>query len=122
MMPLKAEFDKVYEAIRRSCKATGLRCLRADDIWEESVIAQEIFSLVFRAKVVVVDFTDRNPNVMYETGIAHTLGKHVVPICQSIHDVPFDVAHHRVQTYLANDEGLAKLEQNLTTRLSQVSQ
>jgi hypothetical protein len=29
--------------------------------------------------IVVVDFDTRNPNVFYETGIAHTLGKHVVP-------------------------------------------
>jgi hypothetical protein len=121
MMPLRAEFAPVYKAIRRACKATSLRCLRADDIWEEATIVQDIFNLVFRAQVVVVDFTGKNPNVMYETGIAHTLGKHVVPISQSLDDVPFDLTHHRVLKYLANDEGLKRLEAKLTARLRQVA-
>lgn len=121
MMPLRAEFNPVYKAIRRACHAAGLRCSRADDIWEESAIVQDIFNLVFRAQVVVVDFTGKNPNVMYETGIAHTLGKHVIPISQSLDDVPFDLMHHRVLKYLANDEGLKRLETKLAVRLRQVA-
>lgn len=34
--------------------------------------------------------------LMYETGIAHTLGKPVVPISQSPSDDPFDLTHHRI--------------------------
>jgi len=120
-MPLRAEFTPVYKAIRRACKSSELKCLRADDIWEESTIVQDIFNLVFRAQVVVVDFTGKNPNVMYETGIAHTLGKHVIPISQSLDDVPFDLTHHRVLKYLDNEEGLTKLEEKLAVRLSQVA-
>jgi hypothetical protein len=120
MMPLRAEFSPVYRAIARACKATGLRCLRADDIWEESAIVQDIFNLVFRAQVVIVDFTGKNPNVMYETG-AHTLGKHVIPISQSLDDVPFDLTHHRVLKYLSNAEGLKQLETKLAVRLRQVA-
>lgn len=121
MMPLRAEFSPIYRAIMRACKSVGFRCLRADDIWEESVIVQDIFNLVFRAQVVVVDFTTKNPNVMYETGIAHTLGKHVVPISQSLDDVPFDLTHHRVLKYLPNIEGLKQLESKLAARLRQVA-
>ena len=62
-----------------------MRCLRADDIWEESTIIQDIFSLILRCEVVVIDCSGKNPNVMYEMGIAHTLGKHVVPITQVTH-------------------------------------
>ena len=84
MMPFNAGFNAVHEGIRRACKEAGFRCLRVDDVWEESTVIQDIFNLIFRAQVVVVDFTGKNPNVMYETGIAHTLGKHVVPISQSL--------------------------------------
>lgn len=121
MMPLRAEFEPVHIAIQRSCEGAGFRCLRADDIWEDSVIAQDIFSLIYRAHVVIVDFSGKNPNVMYETGIAHTLGKHVVPISQSLDDVPFDLTHHRFLKYLPNREGLKKLEAGLATRLKQVT-
>ncbi len=121
MMPFSAEFTSVYTAIKRASGGCGCRCLRVDDIWEDSTIVQDIFNLIFRAQVVVVDFTGKNPNVMYETGIAHTLGKHVVPISQALDDVPFDMRHHRVLRYLSNSEGLLKLSSDLATKLRQVS-
>ena len=120
MMPFSAEFNPVHSAIKKACEAVGFRSLRADDIWEESTVIQDIFNLLLRAKTVVVDFTGRNPNVMYETGIAHTLGKLVVPISQSLGDVPFDMAHHRVLKYLPNAEGYADLKSKLKTKLEQV--
>jgi hypothetical protein len=121
MMPFSAEFAPVYAAIRKACATADLRCLRVDDIWEESIIIQDIINLIFRANIVIVDFTAKNPNVMYETGIAHTLGKHVVPISQSLSDVPFDLTHHRILKYLPNQQGLNSLEASLAGRLQQVS-
>lgn len=121
MMPFAMEYDRVYAAIKGAAGTCKLRCLRADDIWEETTIVQDIFNLIFRAQVVVVDFTARNPNVMYETGIAHTLGKHVIPISQSLDDVPFDMRHHRVLKYLSNAEGINALKDALTKKLSQFS-
>ncbi|MHB0967146.1 MAG: hypothetical protein ACYC36_11905 [Bellilinea sp.] len=121
MMPFNAAFNSVHEGIRRACSATRYRCLRVDDIWEESTVIQDIFNLIFRAHVVVVDFTGKNPNVMYETGIAHTLGKHVVPISQSLDDVPFDMAHHRILKYLPNGEGIEIMVNILAEKLRQVS-
>ena len=117
MMPFDASFDGVLAAIRRSCESVGLKCQRADDIWEHSTIIQDIFNLLFRATIVVVDFTGKNANVMYETGIAHTLGRTVVPITQSVRDIPFDMRHHRALRYLGNSEGLANLETDLANRL-----
>lgn len=121
MMSFAAEFDAVRAAVSQACADNKLRCLRADDIWEDSTIVQDIFSLIYRSQVVVVDFTGRNSNVMYETGIAHTLGKHVVPITQSMDDVPFDLRHHRVLKYLPNSEGLVEFRSKLSQRLKHVS-
>jgi len=121
MMPFSAGFNPVHAAIKEACTANGLRCQRVDDIWEESAIIQDIFNLIFRAQVVVVDFTGKNPNVMYETGIAHTLGKHVIPITQSLDDVPFDIRHHRALQYLANNEGRVTLQTALAKKLQQFS-
>ena len=77
---------------------------------------QDVFSLIFKAHVVVCDFTGKNANVFYEAGIAHTLGKHVVPITQSAADVPFDLQHHRYLPYLNNSEGRGQLEVGLAAR------
>jgi len=122
MMPFRSEFDPVLDGIRRASSFAGYRTLRVDDIWEESTVIQDIFNLIFRAHVVVVDFTWKNPNVMYETGIAHTLGKHVIPLSQSMQDVPFDISHHRVLTYLPNREGIETMIPKLAERLRYVSQ
>ncbi|SRR5258708_7384996 len=121
MMPFQQEFAPVYKAIRRACADTSLRPMRADDVWEDSTIIQDIFNTIFRAQVVVVDFTGKNANVMYETGIAHTLGKDVVPISQSLADVPFDMQHHRVLKYLPNSEGLKALQEKLAHKLKQAA-
>ena len=120
MMPFDKAFDPVYQAIKDACAHNLMPpCLRVDDLWEASTIVQDIFTLIFTSSVVVVDFTGKNPNVMYETGIAHTLGKHVVPISQSEGDVPFDLRHHRYLKYLANREGLAALTEKLAKKLEQ---
>lgn len=117
MMPFSREFDGVSEAIKSACADAGYECKRADDIWENSVLIQDVFRLIFTSKIVISDFTRRNPNVMYETGIAHTLGKLVIPITQDANDIPFDIAHHRHLRYLANNEGLSALTKSLRERL-----
>jgi hypothetical protein len=117
MMPFGAELSPVYDAIMAATTQTGMRCERADNIWEHSVVIQDIFTLIFRSFIVVCDFSGKNPNVFYEAGIAHTLGKHVIPITSSDDDIPFDLKHHRYLKYLNNKEGRKDLQAKLAERL-----
>jgi len=117
MMPFSKEFSDIFEVIKKSCSETGLDCLKANDIWENSTFIQDIFELIFTSKIVVADFSGKNPNVFYEVGIAHTLGKTVIPITQSINDVPADLGHHRALKYLPNTEGYKDLQKELIKRL-----
>lgn len=116
MMPFNAAFKGTYDAVHRVADHMSLECFRADDLWEDSTFIQDIFSLIFRSHLIVVDFTGRNPNVMYETGIAHALGKTVVPITQSLDDIPSDLRHHRALKYLPNEEGYRDLSNSLWKR------
>ena len=116
MTPFAAEFEEVFQAISGAAIVSGFHSLRAKDIWQHSTVIQDVFSLIFRAHIVVCDFTGKNPNVFYEAGIAHTLGKHVVPITQSQADIPFDLQHHRYLQYLNNGEGRAALGSALEAR------
>ncbi|GHU11648.1 hypothetical protein AGMMS50225_17630 [Betaproteobacteria bacterium] len=117
MMPFDAGFNAVYEAIQQASSNAGLRCKRADDIWENAAIIQDVVALIDRSRVVVCDCSGRNPNVFYETGIAHTLGREVILITQSEHDIPFDLRHLRYIRYLNNAEGRASLTQALQARM-----
>lgn len=116
MTPFTPGFEPVFSAIGSAATAAGYKVLRAKDIWEHTAVIQDVFNLIYRAHIVVCDFSGKNPNVFYEAGIAHTLGKHVVPITQSAADIPFDLQHHRYLSYLNNNEGRAVLEQALTAR------
>lgn len=117
MMPFGG-FDGVHKAIKSACKKAGLDSKRADDIWDNSTILQDIFDLIYSAEIVVSDFTNRNPNVMYETGVAHTLGKHVIPITQTLEHVPSNLHGHRSLLYVgANSQGLEKFEADIYERL-----
>jgi hypothetical protein len=73
--------------------------------------------LIAQAKVVVCDCTGKNPNVFYEIGIAHTLGKDVILITQSKDDIPFDLRHLRYVEYMRNKEGLRDLTSAVQARL-----
>jgi len=120
MMPFAKEYQEVYEAIKFSCEDVEMDCKRADDIWKNSEIIQDIFELIFTSSIVIADFSSRNPNVFYEIGIAHTLGKQVIPIAQSKEDVPFDLYHHRVLVYHNNNEGRNVLRKTLASRITTI--
>ncbi|MFL6162642.1 MAG: hypothetical protein ACJ74U_10455 [Jatrophihabitantaceae bacterium] len=117
MMPFDAEFAPVWTALKEAAGGGDWVCQRADDIWDDSVLVNDVVALIARSKVVICDLTGRNANVFYEAGIAHTLGREVVLITQSPDDVPFDLRHHRYIKYLGNSEGLVDLKDKLTGRL-----
>ena len=57
----------------------------------------------------------RNPNVFYETGYAHALGKKVILLTQNIDDVPFDMKHYPHIIY--KSDSIASLKDELQRRV-----
>jgi hypothetical protein len=119
MMPFSIKRKDVYTTIESSCKSVNMECIRSDHklAWVNSEIFQDIFRLIFSSSIVITDFSGKNKNVYYEAGIAHTLGKHVIPLAHSKSDLPFDVDHHRAIFYDNTSEGLDKLKIELVPRL-----
>lgn len=120
MMPFAGAFTPVYQAIEAAANDLGVRCRRADNIWVNNAIIQDVVDLIASSRVVVCDLSGKNANVFYEAGIAHTLGKEVVLLTQSHDDVPFDLRHLRYIHYLGNGEGIAQMGQVLKGRLTQL--
>jgi hypothetical protein len=53
-----------------------------------------------RSEVIVADLTGQNPNVFYEMGLAHALGKAIIMIKQKgTPPVPFDLSKHKYKEY-----------------------
>jgi len=95
LMPFLKEFDDVYKlGIKPACSNAGAYGERVDEqIFQESIL-QRIYNQIDKADIIISDMTGRNPNVFYETGYAHALGKHVILITKKADDIPFDLQHY----------------------------
>ena len=113
MMPFDSSFDAVHGAIETSCANLNLKTLRVDAIYGPTQIAADIFKTIEQSRLVISDLTGRNPNVLYETGLAHARDRDVIVITQEEGVVPFDLTHIRYIKYLPNQEGLNKLVTDL---------
>lgn len=120
MMPFDEAFLPVSSAIKSLANKLNLECRRADDFWHNSEVIQDVFELIYQSLFVICDFSGRNPNVFYEAGIAHTLGREVIPIVQNGKDVPFDLHHHRFLEYHPSSEGIDALIGRLGERMREI--
>lgn len=121
MMPFASAYTPVYEVLKEAAAEVGLESVRVDEIWDDAAIMNDIASLIWRAKVVISDFSGKNANVFYEIGIAHAWGREVLPTTQSADDVPFDLKPLRFVPYLNNAEGRAQLKADVLKRLNAIA-
>ncbi len=118
LMPFTSELQPVYaDHIKNVAKKLNISAGRADDFFTTHAIIQDIWSAIFSSKVLISDCSGRNPNVFYETGIAHTLGRPVVLIAQRLDDIPFDLRHLRVIEYSLTPRGMKLFEETLCKTL-----
>ena len=122
LSPFGDPFDTIYsDHIKPTVESIGgLVCSRADDIYDNRPIIEDIWRCTHEARLLISELTDRNANVFYETGIAHTIGKEVVLITQSMADVPFDLKHLRCIVYEYTPKGATALEQNLQNTVQNI--
>lgn len=97
-------FESEYErVIRPAIEESGLECVRGDEIYTEQAIVQDIWKSIRNARVIVAELSGRNPNVMYETGLAHAIGKPIIMLTRDQQDVPFDLRSLRYIYYDPNN-------------------
>jgi hypothetical protein len=93
LMPLSDAFTDVYElGIKRPLRDEKLTCKKADEFLHGKDIMQVVRENIQRARLIIADLTTVNPNVFYELGYAHALGKTVILITQDRKTVPFDLS------------------------------
>jgi hypothetical protein len=111
LMPFKADMLPVYEDhVKPTCASMGLTVRRADDFFTAHAVIQDIWQAIVSARLIVADCTDRNPNVFYEIGLAHTIGKPTILLTQNSEDVPFDLRHLRYIAYQLTPRGMREFE------------
>lgn len=105
LMPFGLPFDRYYENIfEPAITSLGLTPIRADSLFRSSPIMGDIWRFVREAKVLLADLSGKNPNVFYELGLAHAIGKPAILVSTAIEDVPFDLRGLRVLLYDKDNE------------------
>lgn len=120
LMPFNNKFNKIYENIKIACSEQKYICKRSDEefIENNTNLRKYIVELILKAKVVIAVLDGRNPNVFYEIGIAHSMGK-LVLLLANIHnksEIPVDFQANRLIVY--ND--MKELRDLLTKALKSV--
>ncbi|MBN2156659.1 MAG: hypothetical protein JW776_11515 [Candidatus Lokiarchaeota archaeon] len=114
LMPFDPQYLEIYEdVIKPLLSELGINCVRADELYGSRAIIQDIWKSIQIAGLIIADMTEKNPNVFYELGLSHAIGKKVILITQSIEDVPFDLRHLRCIVYEHNLRGAIKLKEQL---------
>ena len=114
IMPFAQEFEEIYNLfIAPTLIEAGFEVFRADDIVSQRNILEDIVRSIIESDLIVADLTGKNPNVYYELGLAHALGKSVILLIQSIEDLPFDLRSYRVVPYNTHFASIQKAKKDL---------
>jgi len=117
LMPFAPELEDVYHlGIREVVRDLGASCERADEMQYTGGIIEKIYASILSSDAVIAEVTSPNPNVYYEIGYAHALGKPVVLLTKEIHGTPFDLRGYNHVVY----SSIIDLRKRLTSMLQQL--
>lgn len=101
LMPFHKSFEKIYTIIKASCQTSGFQCTRSDDEFVRGNILRHTVELILKSELLIAVMDGRNPNVAYEIGIAHALGKTVLLVADfsKFGDIPVNLKSNRFILY-----------------------
>ena len=117
LMPFSDRLNTVYNNFFKPVlEDAGFKVYRADDLESESQrnILSDILDGISTNDLIVADLTDLNPNVFYELGVAHALGKTVILLTQQREEVPFDLRQYRLTEYSTDFVEIKEAEARLS--------
>jgi hypothetical protein len=122
VMQFAEPYDTFYkEVIQKQAEVAGFDVFRIDEKAGPGVIFQDIQREIEQAEVVIAEITPANPNVFYEVGYAHALGKPTILLAQRGAQLPFDIRSFRVVFYNDTIGGKAEVERNLSKHLEAIA-
>ncbi|MEC6823434.1 hypothetical protein VXS02_08320 [Photobacterium piscicola] len=113
LTPFHSKFDGVYEEIKNVCDKADIRCVRGDEQNFKGDIFSHVLKNIVQAKVVIANLSGRNPNVLYELGIAHALDKTTILVSNMLEELPADIKSKRIVVY----KNVGELEDRLPVEL-----
>jgi len=103
MDPQDPALTDVHKTIREVCGEFGLHASRIDDIEHSDRITDRVLEQIHSAEFIVADLSGERPNVYYEIGYAHALGKRPVLVRRTGTRLHFDLIVHNAPEYQHHD-------------------
>lgn len=116
MDPDTPEFEDVCNSIKEACSEHGIRALRADDIEHSGKITDMILAKIESSEFIFADVTGERPNVYYEIGYAHAIGKRPHIFRKAGTPLHFDLSVHNAPAY----KNITDLRDRLRKRLEEI--
>lgn len=111
VMPFVSDLDDIYHfGIRDTVDRLGGVCERADEIQYTGGILEKIYDSIRQADAIIAEVSSPDPNVYYEVGFAHALGKPVVLVTRDVSTSPFDLRGYNHIVYSSIIELQKRLE------------
>lgn len=121
VMPFSLAWSNdVHRALASACRTLSVHPVRGDDVFTPTDILTDIWHGIHGAAFVIADITGRNPNVLYELGIAHTLGKPVLIVSRNAADIPIDLSTRRVILYGQEGDWTFDLESKVLRAITEI--
>ena len=86
----------VLEALKEAALRCGIRAERIDEPESNERITDRVLDSIQRAEHVIVDLTNSRPNVFFEAGYAHALGKIPIYVARQGTKLEFDLKDYPV--------------------------
>jgi hypothetical protein len=107
--------------IQPVAKKVGLEAFRACDVFKPGIILDDILRDILESEVIIAEITSGNPNVFYELGYAHALGKQTILLAdRATSQLPFDIRGYRVIFYDDTIKGKPEVELELEKHLRNI--
>ncbi|HEV7484288.1 MAG TPA: hypothetical protein VGQ65_01305 [Thermoanaerobaculia bacterium] len=112
----RPELIDVHEMVKEVFGEFGINASRADDVEHQDRITDVVLDRIQHAEFIFADLTGERPNVYYEVGYAHALGKQPILYRSSNSVLHFDLASHNVPQYKNLTDLRARLRQRLSAQ------
>ena len=119
LTPFREEEYPTYSTIISAFDGLGVEVVRGDEVRAKGAILSHIVRQMLSARIIIANVNGRNPNVMYELGIAHAMGKDVLIIAHTKEGAPFDISSRRILFYKDGRDLRDKLRNELVLNLLQ---
>jgi hypothetical protein len=113
MDPNDGRLEDTLDAIKEAARRCGLHAERVDEPEYNERITDRILDSIQRAEYVIVDLSRSKPNVFFEAGYAHGIGKTPVYVAEEGTKLEFDLKDYPVIFYGSFKELREKLEKRL---------